>query len=76
MDEIREILQAIAQSTQATTSAGAAVKKAVRTTTAGWSKLITKPNLFDDRPQEEEEKRSESGNGYLRSICAQLMRLT
>ena len=48
--EIREILQTIAQSTLATTSAAEAMKKAVedkKTKTTDWSKLIAKPNIFD-----------------------------
>ena len=59
MGEIREILQVIAQSTAAATSAAESVKKAVedkKATTTGWQKLITRPNLFDHRPQEEEIK--------------------
>ena len=59
MDEIREILQVIAQSTQATTSAAEAVKKAVegkKATTTDRAKLITKPNLLDRKSQEEDIK--------------------
>ena len=49
----------LAKSTQATASAAEAVKKAVedkRATTTDWSKLITKPNLFGYKSQEEEIK--------------------
>ena len=56
MDEIRETLQVIAQSPAATTSAAEAVEKAVEeksATATDRSKLITKPNLFDYRSQEE-----------------------
>ena len=45
MEEIREILQIVARSRQATASAAEAVKKAVeekKSTTTDWSKLITK----------------------------------
>ena len=59
MGEIREILQTIAQSTQATTSAAEAVKKAVedkKSSTADWSNLIAKPNIFDYKSQDEEIK--------------------
>ena len=45
MEEIREILQTIAQSTLETTSAAEAVKKAVedkKSSTTRWSKLIAK----------------------------------
>ena len=54
MEEIREILQAIPQSTLATTSAAEAVKKAVedkKSSTTDWSKLIAKRNIFDYRSQ-------------------------
>ena len=47
MDEIKEILCTIAQSTLATTSAAEAVKKAVedkKSSTTDRSKLIAKPN--------------------------------
>ena len=50
MEEIREILAVIAQSTQATTSGPEAVKKGIedkKSTTTDWSKLIAKPNIFD-----------------------------
>ena len=51
MDEVRDILQTIAQSTLATTSVAEAVRKAVEdkrsSTTDDWSKLIAKPNIFD-----------------------------
>ena len=60
MEEIREILQNIAQSTLATASAGEAVKKAVEdnksSTATEWSKLIAKPNIFDYKSQGEETK--------------------
>ena len=59
MEEIKGILQVIAQSTQATTSAAEAVKRAVedkKLTTTDGSKLITKPTLFDYESQEEEIK--------------------
>ena len=59
MEEIREILQTIAQSTLATTSAAEAVKKAVedkKSSTTDWSTLIAKPNIFDYKSQEEEVK--------------------
>ena len=59
MEEIREILQTIAQSTPATTSAAEAVKKAVEdnnSSTTDGSKLIAKPNIVDYKPQEEEIK--------------------
>ena len=59
MEEIREILQTIAQSTLATTSAAEAVKKAVedeRSSTTDWSRLIAKPIIFDFKSQEEEIK--------------------
>ena len=59
MEEIREILQAIAQSTLATTSAAEAVKKAVedkKSSATGWSKLTATPNIFDYKSQEEEIK--------------------
>ena len=49
----------LAKSTQATASAAEAVKKAVedqKTTTTYWSKLFTKPYLFDYKSQEEEIK--------------------
>ena len=57
MEEIREILQTIARSTLATTSAAEAVKKAVedkKSSTTDGSKLITKPNIFEYKSQEEE----------------------
>lgn len=50
IDEIKEILQTIAQSTLATASAAEAVRKAVegkKASTAAWTKLIAKPNIFD-----------------------------
>ena len=56
MEEIREILQTIAQSTLATTSAAEAVKKAVedkKSSTTDGSKLIAKPNIFNYKSQEE-----------------------
>ena len=59
MDEIiREILEVVARSTQATASVAEAVKKAVEDTrtTTDWSKLITKANLFDYKSREEEIK--------------------
>ena len=59
MEEVRERLQTIAQSTLATASAGEAVKKAVedkKSSTTGLSKLITKPNIFDHKFPEEEIK--------------------
>ena len=59
MEDIREILQTIAQSTLATTAAAEAVKKAVedkKSSTADWSNLIAKPNIFDYKSQEEEIK--------------------
>ena len=58
-EEIREILQTIAQNTLATTSAAEAVKKAVegkKSSTTDWSKLIAKPNIFDYKSQGEEIK--------------------
>ena len=57
--EIREILQTIAQSTPATTSAAEAVKKAVEdnnSSTTDGSKLIAKPNIVDYKSQDEEIK--------------------
>ena len=57
MEEIREILQTIAQGSLATTSAAEAVKKAGednKSSTTGWSRLIAKPNIFDYKSQEEE----------------------
>ena len=57
MEEIREILQTIAQSTPATTSAAEAVEKAVedkKSSTTDRSKLIAKLNIFDDKPQGED----------------------
>ena len=59
MKEIREILTVFAQSTQGTASAAEAMKKAVedkKSSTTDWSKLITKPNLFDYKSQDEEIK--------------------
>ena len=59
MEEIRGILNVIAQSTRATTSAAEAVKKAdedKKSATTGWSKLIAEPNIFDYRSQKEESK--------------------
>ena len=59
MDEIRDILIVIAQSTLATTSAAEAVKKAVedkKSSTTDGSKLIAKPNIFDYRSQDKEIK--------------------
>ena len=60
MEEIRQIIEVVARSTQATASAADAVKKAGEdkktTTTTDWSKLITKPNKFDYKPQEESVK--------------------
>ena len=63
MEEIREILQTLAQSTLATASAAEAVKKAARkavegkkSSTTGWSKMKAKPNIFDYKSQEEEIK--------------------
>ena len=58
MEEIREILQVITGSTQATTSAAEAVKKAVedKKSSTGWSKLIAKPNILGYKSQEEEIK--------------------
>ena len=59
MEEISKVLTAIAQSTQATASAAEAVKKAVedkKSSTTDWSKLMTKPSLFDCKSQEEEIK--------------------
>ena len=56
MEEIREILQVIAQSTLATTSAAEALKKEVedkKSSASGWSKLMEKPNIFDHKSQEE-----------------------
>ena len=57
MDEVRDILQAIAQSTLATTSVAEAVRKAVEdkrsSTTDDWSKLIAKPNIFEYKSQDE-----------------------
>ena len=56
MEEIREILEVVAKSTQATASAAEAVKRAVedkKAATTDWSKLVTKPNLFDDKSEEE-----------------------
>ena len=47
----------MAQSMQATTAATEAVKKAAEDTkssTTDWPKLITKPDLFDYKSQEEE----------------------
>ena len=59
MEEIREILQNIAQSTLATTSAAEAVKKAVedkKSSTTDWLTLIAKVNMVDYESQEEEIK--------------------
>ena len=59
MEEIREILQTVAQRTLATTSAAEAVKEAVedkKSSTTDGSKLIAKPNIFDCKSQEEEIK--------------------
>ena len=50
MDEIRDILIVIAQSTLATTSAAEAVKKAVedkKSSTTDWSNPTAKPNIID-----------------------------
>ena len=55
----KRIPQVIAQSTQATTSAAEAVKKAVedqKSSATDSSKLIAKPNIFDYKSQEEEIK--------------------
>ena len=55
MDEIREILGQVTRSTLA----AEAVKKAVedmKTNATDWSKLITKPSLFEHKSQEEEIK--------------------
>ena len=57
MDEIKEVLTTIAQSTLATTSAAEAVMKAVedkRSSTTDRSKLIAKPKIFDYKSQDEE----------------------
>ena len=54
MEDIREILAVIAQSTQATTSEAEAVKKAVenkKSSTTDGSKLIAKPNIIDYNSQ-------------------------
>ena len=58
MEEIREILQAIAQSTLATTSAAEAVKKAVEDKKSSTTLTIShnKPNIFNSKSQEEEIK--------------------
>ena len=59
MDEVRDILQTIAQSTLATTSVAEAVRKAVedkRSSTTEWSKLIAKPSIFHYKSQDEEVK--------------------
>ena len=52
MDEIREILQAIAQST----SVAEAVKKTVedKKSSTGWVKVDNKHSIFDYKSQEEE----------------------
>ena len=68
MDEIRDILIVIAQSTLATTSAAEAVKKAVedkKSSTTDWPKLIAKPNIFDCKSQEEEIKAFREGSWVL-----------
>ena len=70
MEEIREILQTIAQSALATASASEAVKKAVedkKSSVTDRSKLIAKPNIFDYKSQED-YRHSESGHGFLRDI--------
>ena len=77
MEEIREILQTIAQSTLATASAAEAVKKAVedkKSSTPGWSKQLAKPNMLSHK--KERLRHSESGHGYLRNTWVQLMRAT
>ena len=59
MEELREILEVEAGSTQATAPAAEAVKKAAedkKKLTTDWSKLITQPNVFDHIAQEEEIK--------------------
>ena len=75
MDEIREILEQVARSTQAAATTAEAVKNAVedkKASTTGWSKLTTKPGLFEHKSQEEEIKAfREWCHGYLRSISVQ-----
>ena len=70
MDEIREILQVIAQSTAAAASAAEAAKKAVekrkqlRRIGQSW---LQSPILLIASHKKKRSKRSESGHGQLRS---------
>ena len=48
MEEIREILQPITQSTLATTS--------TKSSTTDWSRLIARPNIFDHKSREEDRE--------------------
>ena len=79
MEWIREILEVVDGSTQATASAAEAVKKAAeetKATTTDGSKLTTKPNLFDDKSQEEEIKAFREWSWVLEKYLCQWMRLT
>ena len=61
MEEVREILQTMAESTLATTSAAEAIKKAdedKKSSTTDWPTLTAKPNIFEYKSQEEEIKAS------------------
>ena len=73
MEEIREVLQSIAQSTLATASAAEAVKKAVEdkkpTTTTDWLKLIAQsPTSLTTSHRMKRSRHLESGHGSLRNI--------
>ena len=71
MDEIREILQVVAQSTAATTPAAEAVKEEVEEKKAiatDGSKLIANPISLTTGRKKKRSKRSESGHGYLRNV--------